>query len=148
MSVSDEHGDVRAKALDLLARREHSTRELRDKLKSRGFDSDAIDAILAGLAAERLLSDRRFTESYVNCRRNAGVGPLKIRLELQQRGIGAELADEMLAAEDGDWDEMMARQRARRFGEAIPADYREQMKQARFLQNRGFSPDRVMRLFR
>jgi SOS response regulatory protein OraA/RecX len=42
----------------------------------------------------------------------------------------------------------MIRQRIRKYGVAIPNDYAERMKQARFLQNKGFSPESVMRLFR
>jgi SOS response regulatory protein OraA/RecX len=49
---------------------------------------------------------------------------------------------------EGEWDDMMREQRARKYGETIPAGYSERMKQARFLQNRGFSPESVMRLFR
>jgi len=49
---------------------------------------------------------------------------------------------------DDQWDAMMTEQRVRRFGNALPQDYRARMKQARFLQNRGFSPEAVMRLFR
>ena len=148
MTDSAGSSAIRGKAMDLLARREHSVRELRGKLRSRGFEEVTIDTALADLVAEGLLSDERFTESYVNRRRNAGIGPLKIRLELQQRGIGSELAERYIVERDGDWNELMAIQRERRFGTEIPDDYGERMKQARFLQNRGFSPEAVMRLFR
>ncbi len=134
--------------MDMLARREHSEKELRDKLKSRKFDADAIDTAVRELKNDRLLSDQRYAESYVNHRFNAGVGPLKIRYELRQKGISDALADELLEPLAGCWDQLMTQQRARKFGETIPQDYRERMKQARFLQNRGFSPESVMRLFR
>ena len=134
--------------MDLLARREHSEHELRQKLKSREFDCDAIDAALQSLQQDGLLSDERFTESYVNHRFNAGVGPLKIRFELRQKGVAESLADEFLESFSGHWDDLMRQQRIRKYGEDIPADYAERMKQARFLQNRGFSPESVMRLFR
>ena len=134
--------------MDLLARREHSEQELRQKLKSREFDIDAIDAALQSLQQDGLLSDERFTESYVNHRFNAGVGPLKIRFELRQRGVAESLVDEFLESFSDSWDESMRQQRIRKYGEAIPPDYPERMKQARFLQNRGFSPESVMRLFR
>ena len=86
-------------ALDFLARREHSEHELRQKLKSRDHDSDAVDAVLQQLKDERLQSDERFTESYVNHRFNAGSGPLKIRHELRQRGMllgnASQLVDQL-----------------------------------------------------
>jgi regulatory protein len=78
---------------------------------------------------------------------NAGVGPLKIRYELRQKGITDPVVDEFLAPSSERWDQLMVQQRVRKYGESIPADYAERMKQARFLQNKGFSPESVMRLF-
>ena len=134
--------------MDLLARREHSAQELRQKLKTREHGHDAIDEVLLALQQDHLQSDSRFTESYVNNRVNAGIGPIRIRYELRQKGIDDFLAEEFLAPLSALWDEMMVQQRIKKFGEAIPSEYRESTKQARFLQNRGFSGEAVMRLFR
>ncbi len=140
--------EARKKAMDLLARREHSGHELRQKLKSREFDIDAIDEAIQSLQRDGLLSDERFAEAYVNHRFNAGVGPKKIRFELRQKGVAESLADEFLDVFSDRWEQLMHEQRIRKYGEAIPEDYAERMKQVRFLQNRGFSPESVMRLFR
>jgi regulatory protein len=148
MAENKVESSIRNKAMDLLARREHSAQELRQKLKAREYDADAIDEILQVLKEDRLQSDERFTESYVNHRFNAGVGPLKIRYELRQKGVSDRLVDEFLEPLSDQWDELMTRQRIRKYGASIPNDYAERMKQARFLQNRGFSPESVMRLFR
>lgn len=148
MAEKKLESSIRNKAMDLLARREHSEQELRQKLKTREYDADAIDEVLQALKEDRLQSDERFTESYVNHRFNAGVGPLKIRYELRQKGVSDRLVDEFLEPLSDQWDELMTRQRIRKYGASIPNDYAERMKQARFLQNRGFSPESVMRLFR
>ncbi len=140
--------EIRKKAMDLLARREHSVFELERKLQARGYDEDAIGEAVEGLRRDRLLSDERFVEAYVHQRGNAGVGPIKIGYELRQKGIADGLIEAYLDPRDEAWDESMRHQRARRFGEAIPDDYATRVKQARFLQNRGFSPAAVMRLFR
>ena len=134
--------------MDLLARREHSALELRRKLISREFDETTVDQVLTRLQQDRLQCDARFTESYVHHRVNAGVGPLKIRYELLQKGVRDDLIEQYLESRGEQWDAMMAQQRVRKFGETIPQDLKARMKQARFLQNRGFSPDSVMRLFR
>ena len=134
--------------MDLLARREHSEQELRQKLKSRDYDVEAIDEVLQQLQQDGLQSDERFAEAYVNTRFNAGVGPFKIRYELRQKGVSDLLGDEILEPFSDRWNQLMVQQRVRKFGESIPADYGERMKQARFLQNKGFSPESVMRLFR
>ena len=93
MTEKENITNIRKKAMDLLARREHSEQELRRKLKTRDYDADEIDEVLRGLKQDHLLSDERFTEVYVNHRFNAGVGPLKIRYELRQKGITDALAD-------------------------------------------------------
>ena len=140
--------EVRRKAMDLLARREHSALELRRKLLSRDFDESTVDQVLARLQQDRLQCDARFTESYVHHRINAGIGPVKIRYELLQKGVRDDLIEQYLQTRSELWDTMMAQQRARKFGETIPEDMKDRMKQVRFLQNRGFSPESVMRLFR
>jgi len=139
---------IRMVAMDLLARREHSVSELTRKLKQREFEDDAIHAAIVALQQDNLQSDSRFLESVVNYRINAGFGPIKIRYELRQKGIIDDLVDNYLSSLDVDWEASMAGQRIKKFGNAIPVDYKEKMKQARFLQNRGFSPESVMRLFR
>ena len=134
--------------MDLLARREHSAHELRQKLEKREFDRDEIELALEVLQQNNLQSDARFTESYVNPRTNAGLGPIKIAHELRQRGVDSVLVDDHMSALLNDWNELLERQRIKKYGQEIPTDYAQKMKQARFLQNRGFSPESVMRLFR
>ncbi len=148
MSAGKKYRSLRKIALDFLAQREHSEQELRQKLKARDHDGAALETLLQQLKDERLQSDERFTESYVNHRFNAGIGPLKIRYELRQKGISDLLVGSFLEPLADEWEHMMRQQRVRKFGETLPADYGARMKQARFLQNRGFSPESVMRLFR
>ena len=139
---------IRVVAMDLLSRREHSAYELTQKLKKRDFDIDAIEAALDQLQQDNLQSDSRFIEGVVNFRMNAGFGPLKIKYELRQKGISDERVEDYLSGLTVKWQQLMAAQRSKKFGQDIPLDYKEKMKQARFLQNRGFSPESVMRLFR
>jgi regulatory protein len=139
---------LRRVGMDFLARREHSEQELRQKLAARAGDAEEVEVVLQQLKEERLLSDERFTEAYVYHRFGAGIGPLKIRYELRQKGVDEALVDAFLEALADEWDDSMRRQRVRKYGAVIPDDYSQCMKQARFLQNRGFSPESVMRLFR
>jgi len=133
-------------ALALLARREHSRSELRVKLVSRGFEALAIDALLEELSAERMQSDARFTESYVNVRRARGFGPVRIRLELQQRCVDESLIDAHLDKGADHWRESMYAQYRKRYGGSAIADYRERAERGRFLQQRGFPAEMIHRL--
>lgn len=139
---------ARNTAMDLLARREHSRVELRDKLRQRHFDAQQIEAALDQLEQEGLQNDARYAETYVHLRMLKGYGPVRISHELHQRGIADELTKDVLDSHRSEWIELMQQQRTKKFGSEIPQEYAARMKQARFLQNRGFSPESVMRLFR
>lgn len=104
--------------------------------------------MLAALQAEGLQSDARFTEAYVRHRSERGYGPLRIRQELRERGIAAELIDLHLYDPGAEWELRLAELRRRKFGASRPADYREQARQSRFLFQRGFSTEQIRRLFR
>jgi regulatory protein len=134
--------------LKLLARREHSAQELAIKLKVRGYAADDVAQTLAALTAKSLLSDERFCETYVHHRIAKGYGPLRIRHELAQRGVAAQLIEQVLDRADVDWQQHLAGVRAAKFGSRMPAGFPEQSRQGRFLQQRGFSTGDIRRLFR
>ena len=139
---------ARHTAMDLLARRDHSRKQLQQKLASRGFDLEEVETVLDGLQRDRLLDDERYAEAYIRQRVERGYGPLRIRHELLEQGIESEPISRLMASYSEQWPEVMRQQRCKKFGASLPEDARERMKQARFLQNRGFSPESVMRLFR
>ena len=130
-------------ALGLLARREHSRLELTRKLRARDFPLEIIDATLTELTASGALAEARFTESFVRSRTARGQGPVRIRLELEERGIAADESASALRQEEQDWDALARAVRAKRFGPARPKDYKERARQARFLQYRGFDAAQI-----
>lgn len=134
---------VRAKALALLARREHSAQELKTKLLDRGYESTAVEAVLSSLEAQRLLSDARFVQEFVAARVRRGSGPMKIREELRGRGVTGELVDEALAGLKAGSAAGAAAARRKRFGAALPKEMPERARQARFLQQRGFAMEDI-----
>jgi regulatory protein len=129
--------------MDLLARREHSRKELADKLAARAFDQDVIGEVLDELEREGLLSADRFAESFVAARHARGQGPLRIRRELEERGI--EVPDDWLKAGRFDWNRQASEVRRKRFGVELPANFKEKARQARFLEYRGFGPEQIRR---
>ena len=136
-------GEVRKKAMDFLARREYGQTELTRKLADKGFDRDVAEQAVLQLANEGLQSDARFAESFVQSRINQGKGPVRIRLDLGQRGIGDSAIEIAIEEADADWYAMAREIRARKFGRARPADFREKARQMRFLQYRGFEQDHI-----
>jgi len=144
---------LRARAIALLARREYSRVELRDKLAAGGDHgdhgadgADAVETLLDELAALGFLSDTRFAQSVVR-QKSGGYSKRAIGATLKARGVGGEAAADALAGADiDDLDAMVALWR-RRFG-APPANDKEKARQVRFLQSRGFSLSAIFKLLR
>lgn len=133
--------DIRRSAMNLLARREHGFDELVRKL-GRCFPSAEIIPQIECLRNEGLQDDGRFVESYINARKQKGYGPVRLKMELQQRGISCELFEEFLS-EDDDWLAMAIKIRERKFGIESPSDYKQRVKQMRYLMQRGFNNHQI-----
>ena len=129
---------ARKKAMDYLARREHSRDELIEKLERAGFDSATATESVERLAGEGLQDDARFIANFVQSRVNQGKGPVRIRAELRRRGADTALLEEVLAREDTDWCALARRVRIRKFGSDVPPDFPTRARQMQFLQYRGF----------
>jgi len=131
------------KALGLLARREHSARELKTKLARRGLDAAEASSALADLKAKDYQSDDRFGEMLVRTRIEGGYGPRWIVAELQTHGIGAERARALIDAAEPDWKAVIRSQLRRRYGARPAASPAERSKRAAFLLRRGFDAHTV-----
>ena len=137
---------IRKKAMDFLARREHSRKELAAKLAQRFPDcQQEIASVLERLADECLQSDQRFAESYLRMRANSGFGPARIRLELRDRGVADTLVNGAFNDCGFDWYEQLQCVYQKKFAGVPPEDRRELAKRQRFLHHRGFDAE-IIRL--
>lgn len=134
---------VEAAAVRLLARREHSVDELRRKLAGKGYPPETIEPVIEKLAGKRLVSDERFTSSFVHHHAKRGQGPVRIRAALRQQGIPASQVEETLRGAEIDWVQLAREVRRRKFGAGSPRSLGERAKQARFLQYRGFDAEQL-----
>jgi regulatory protein len=139
---------LRKTAMDYLARREHSVQQLTRKLTGRGFDEQLVEIAVAELVADGLLSDTRFAEAFVNSRVQRGSGPQKIRMELRERGVAAELVSLSIEAFDDQWWQRVREVREKKFGSEQPGDFKERSRQMRFLQQRGFTSEQISAAFK
>lgn len=126
--------ELRARALRLLARREHSRAELRRKLAPRAESPEALQSLLDSLEQKKQLSDERFASERMHWL-SRKYGAARIRQDLKARGIDRELIDRV--SSEGELE------RARRIFDRkyrTPAATREERaKRVRFLHGRGFS---------
>lgn len=139
--------DVRFSAFGSLAMREHSAKELRNKLERKFEDPALVDAVMEELIAQDLQSDERFTQAFISMRQRQGKGPLIIKMGLRERGIAAELIAECIDDSDELWLKLASDVRQKKFRGAAPIDQRERAKQMRFLQARGFSGRHIQAAF-
>lgn len=137
---------LRARALRLLARREHTRAELRARLEADGAEAAELEAVLEEFSRCGWISDTRVLEQVAHARR-ARFGSNRIRQELLAKGVPDDLVDAaMPELTEGDIDAARAIWR-RKFGEA-PGNAAERARQLRFLQSRGFSLDVALRVVR
>ena len=143
----DDLSRARVKAVDLLARREHSVRELERKLVRKGIPKEIADQVISGLSGKGMVSDDRFAHSFVRQRATRGHGPVRIKAELAERGLDAQTIACHLPQGAVDWEAIARTVRLRKYGSPIPRTFAERAKQGRFLQYRGFTADQIQRAF-
>jgi regulatory protein len=147
--VSD---DTYLAALKMLARRELSEAQLRQRLTRREHDPEAIEQALTRLKADRSLDDERvagaIARSETNLRKR---GRHRVTRQIEAAGIATSIAkrvvDETFAAIDGDALLAQALGRGLR-GRTRIEDDREFQRLYRYLVAQGFEPDRVLALLR
>jgi len=135
--------------LKMLARRELSEQQVRQRLARKGHEPEAIDEAVTRLREERAIDDARVAEAIA--RTETAVkrrGKLRVRMQIERAGIGRETAkravDEVFDAIDDDaLIEASLKKRLR--GRDTIADDREFQRLYRYLVGQGFESDRVLK---
>ena len=136
-------------ALRLLARRELSEFQVRQRLARKGYAADDIDGAVERLKGERAIDDGRVAEAIartsVSVKRR---GTLRVRRDIEAAGIEPAVARQALDAVLGDVDAEAlieaALNRRLRPGRLIESD-REFQRLYRFLAGQGFESDRILK---
>jgi regulatory protein len=137
---------LRARAMRLLARREHSREELRRKLAPKAVEGEDLDALLDDLALRGWLCDARYAEHSIRASARR-FGPLKLAQRLRSQGIDDETIAAGFRAAGIDGLSSIERVWGTRFP-ALPRDEREKGRQVRFLQGRGFALQEIFRFLK
>jgi len=137
---------LKGRALRFLSQREHSRAELERKLREHEEEPGQLSRILDELQSRGFIDHERVAESVVN-RRSAKLGAMRIRQELQAKGLDAQLVQDTVARLR-DTEVERAFEVWRRKFDAVPLDAAERAKQARFLAARGFGGEVISRVLR
>lgn len=143
MDENKQLAKIRLTAMNLLSYREYSRLELAEKLIAKFDDSPLIDQVIDQLVKENLQSDQRFSEAFVRSRVARGQGQVRIRMELCERGIDKEMANQTINQCEVDWFALAKEVTKTKYGEELVADNRDKAKRMRFLQYRGFTYDQI-----
>ena len=135
---------LKGRALRLQAGREHSRLELERKLKRHEQQPGELARVLNELAAKDLISEPRVVASVLH-QRAPRQGGLRVRHELQQKGIAPETIDAAVAQLRGTELERALTLWRRRF-DGLPVEPKDHARQSRFLLGRGFAPEVVRRV--
>ena len=130
----------------LLARREHTRRELETKLARHVADADEIRRVLDDFTARGWLSEARAAEQLVRVKRGR-FGAARIRQSLTEKGVPQALIASSLEALKASELDTARSVWARKF-KIAPANQAERARHVRFLQARGFSVEIAMRVVR
>tara|TARA_B100001013_G_scaffold95776_1_gene53543 strand:+ start:417 stop:878 length:462 start_codon:yes stop_codon:yes gene_type:complete len=132
----DNANSVRIRIMDLLARREHSSKEIYQKLKKKIDYLDILKQEIKKLSDEGLIDNKRFAEQYIHSRSNRGYGPLRIRQELIQKGVDDTICQSLIDSKD--WNNLAKLALEKKTGKNIPEEGEKVLKIKRFLNYRGF----------
>lgn len=139
---------TRAAALALLARRDHSLRELRERLGRQGHPPEAIEAALLELSARGWLDETRSARDLASSlTRSRGLGPARVRDTLaRKRRLGEEAVGEAMRSLQDEGVDWLERAHAALRGRPRDPAHRDRL--LRFLLRRGFDADTARRAVR
>ena len=135
--------------LKLLARRELSELQVRQRLARKGHEPDAIDEAIARLREERAIDDERVAEAIARTETSVRRrGKLRVRMQIERAGIARATAKHAVdqvfdAIDDDELLESSLRKRLRG-GDTI-ADDREFQRLYRYLIGQGFDSERALK---
>jgi len=146
----DEEGALKKAqnmALRLLTYRARSGKEVHEYLERKGFEEAVVQKTLDSLKEYNYLDDKKFTEEYINYRKNRGFGFIRIRYELIMKGIDKIIIDSAIDknfSPDDDFERIKAIL-TKRIKTDRPFSENLLLKQSLFLKKRGFQDDLIIR---
>jgi regulatory protein len=146
--AEDQLVGAKQRAMDYLAHKPRTETEVRRKLRREDYHRDVIDDTITRLHELGYLDDESYARDYVRGRfQSKGYGPVRVKMELKERGVDRHVADRVVSAyyEEADTLEV-ARQKARkRWGRLDDEEdpRRRKQKLYRYLKRRGYTYDTI-----
>lgn len=134
---------VKEAAVGYLSRRDHAEKELRQKLKNRGYSAGEVEEAIAYCQDYNWLDDARYAGMMLRSGIAKGWGSLRIRQEMKIKGVHDTLISQALEACEQDWYAHARDIARRKFGDSRAETPKEKARRFRFMQYRGFDFDQI-----
>ena len=135
---------LKGRALRLLGQREHSRAELERKLRPHETEPGELAKALDDLQAKGFINEQRVLESVI-FRRAPRLGAMRVRQELQAKGLAPEAIAQAMTDLKGSEVERAREVWRKKFGG--PADDAQgRARQMRFLSTRGFAAETIYKV--
>ncbi len=97
-SIAESENYIKCKesALRMIERNFKTEKEVKDKLKLKGYDDDSIENSVRFLKEYNFVNDRAYTKAFINDKLKT-MGSQKIKYSLIQKGIAKEVIEEELS---------------------------------------------------
>ena len=136
----------------MLARRELSEAQVRQRLSRKGYDPDSIEDAISRLKANRSIDDTRVAGMIARMETGVrGRGKPRVRRQIEAAGIAPAIAARAVEEtfQDIDADALLAAALDKRLrGRDRLADDKEFRRLYRYLVAQGFEPDRIVAILR
>jgi regulatory protein len=140
--------DIKQSAFNLLARRLHSSAELRNKLRQKYHNITFINAVIEYLSVNNYLDDRKFVEEFISEKSKSKLwGNRKIIAEIKKRGISEKIASlEFISGKlenSSDHLRIAAEKKLKNLTYRKTPENRVRQKLTAFLLSKGFDYDEI-----
>lgn len=138
---------ARYMVLRFLTYRARSEKEVSDYLQRKGFAANITETIIKEMHDYGYINDERYVTDFINYRKTSGFGLIRVRFELQSKGVSGSLIDSKISElynADEDLEtvkSMLARKAAKT---TTPIDNQWARRQSAFLKRRGFRDSLIM----
>lgn len=136
---------IKDRAILLLSRREHSKKELTEKLVQKlSINKLDILGVLNELEQKDYLSDNRYADMVIRSQFKRGYGPIKIQSALKQKGVHVPIADiSRLCSEPINWTDAIRSRLVKMYNDSTKLSIEEKAIAYRKLLSRGFFSDDI-----
>jgi len=96
-----EDGKMKARALNWILGRPHSTREFRDYMFRKKADKDLTEQLIEEFTNKKYLDDAKFAQWFADVKQRASKSNRQIQAELFKKGINRNIVNEVMEEQGG-----------------------------------------------